>query len=275
MKKILCTLLFINCIHGVFAQYYYKDLVTTAQTNQQFSLYRQRGIKKVSLTSFNGGSSETAGFTAEQIIDAKNKTITTITKTAVIGDSYLITSYNAADQLIRTSDSAQNATNITLYNYDAAGRLTSIATSNSSDNISTTEIHQFSYDAKGKPVKMVRIRNNSDTTLVEFIADEKGNIGEEKITRSNLPNSTVYYYYDGQNRLTDVVRYNAQAKRLLPDYMFEYNDNAQLKKMVLVPAGTNDYQNWYYQYGEGGLKRMELCYDKNQQLLGKVEYRYE
>ncbi|ULQ53282.1 hypothetical protein [Flavihumibacter fluvii] len=275
MKKILSTLLFISTIQTTFAQYYYKDLVTTSQTSQQFSLYSQRGIKKVTLTSYSGNSTETGGFTAEQQIDARNRTITTITRTAVVGDSYLLTSYSTSGQLIRTTDSAQNATNTTIYSYDAAGRLSDISTSNSSDNISTVETHHYKYDANGKPAGMLRIRNNSDTTIVQFILDEKGNVGEEKITRSNLPGSTVYYYYDAKNRLTDIVRYNAKAKRLLPDYMFEYNDNDQLKKMVIIPEGTNEYQNWYYQYGEGGMKRMELCYDKSQQLMGKVVYEYQ
>lgn len=275
MKKILSALLLLSLMQPVSAQYYYKDLVTTGQTSQQFSLYSQRAVKKVDLVSFNGSSSETAGFTAEQIVDSRGRRITTITRTTVIGDAYLIASFDAAGRLSATSDSAQNATNTTLYTYDEGGRLVTISTSNSSDNISTAESHQYTYDANGKPASMLRVRNNSDTTKVQFILDEQGNVGEEKVTRSNLPASTVYYYYDARNRLTDIVRYNAQAKRLLPDYMFEYNDNGQLKKMVIIPEGTNEYQNWYYQYNENGLKRMELCYDKTQRLLGKVVYEYQ
>lgn len=275
MKKILSAFLLMTIIQPVFAQYYYKDLVTTGQTSQQFKLYTQRSIKKVSLTSYNGNSTESAGFTAEQVLDPGMRTITTITRTTVIGDAYLIARFNEAGKLVQTTDSAQNATNITKYVYDAGGRLGNISTSNSSDNITTEETHQYAYDGNGKPAAMLRVRNNSDTTRVQFILDEHGNVGEEKITRSNLPASTVYYYYDAKNRLTDVVRYNAQAKRLLPDYMFEYNDNDQLKKMVIVPEGTNQYQNWYYQYTEEGLKRMELCYDKEQHLMGKVVYEYE
>lgn len=275
MKKILSVFLLMTILQPVFAQYYYKDLVTTGQNNQQFTTYTQRNIKKVSLISYNGNSTESAGFTAEQLVDPRMRSITTITRTAVIGDAFLIARYNDAGKLVQTTDSAQNATNITKYVYDESGKLASIATSNSSDNISTTESHQYTYDANGKPATMLRIRNNSDTTRVQFILDEHGNVGEEKITRSNLPASTVYYYYDGKNRLTDIVRYNAQAKRLLPDYMFEYNDNNQLKKMVIVPEGTNEYQNWYYQYTEDGLKKLDLCYDKAQHLMGKVVYEYE
>jgi YD repeat-containing protein len=275
MKKILSALLFLLLIQPVSAQYYYKDLVTTVQSSQQFNLYRQRGVKKVTLTSYNESSTESAGFTVEQIIDGKSRKITTISRTTVVGDAFLMTTYNEAGQLISSTDSAQNAINNTNYTYDGGGRLTLISTTNSSDNITTTETHQYLYDEKGKPLSMLRIRNNSDTTRVQFIADEHDNVGEEKIIRSNLPASTVYYYYDIKNRLTDIVRYNAQAKRLLPDYMFEYNENDQLKKMVIIPEGTNQYQNWYYQYTGDGLKRMDLCYDKSQHLMGKVVYEYQ
>lgn len=275
MKKILSALSLIIIIQPVFAQYYYKDLVTTGQSSQQFTSFKQHSVKKVNLISYGGNSTETAGFTCEQNIDLARRTVNTFTSTTVVGDSYLFTRYNEQDKLTNTTDSAQNATSTTTYTYDVMGRLSTITTVSISDNITTSETHFYTYDANGKPAKMLRVRDNVDTTFVKFILDEHGNVGEEKVTRANLPASTVYYYYDAKNRLTDVVRYNAKAKRLLPDYMFEYNENDQLKKMVVVPSGTNEYQSWYYQYEPGGLKKMDLCYDKAQKLLGKVVYEYQ
>jgi YD repeat-containing protein len=275
MKKTGFLLLLLCFQYSLFSQYYYKDLLTTSQTNQTYKLLTGQSVKKVSLTSFDGNSSETAGFSCEQDVDVRKRTIVTTTKTSVVGDSYLITSYNEKGQLIKTTDSAQNASNNSLYEYNAAGQVSTITTSSSSDNITTTESHTWTYDAGGHPISMLRIRNNFDTTKVNFTLDEKGNVAEEKVSRKNQPVNTVYYYFDAQNRLTDIVRYNEKAKRLLPDYMFEYNEQAQLKKMVIIPEGSNDYQNWYYQYLPNGLKRMDLCYNKAQQLLGKVEYNYD
>jgi hypothetical protein len=45
--------------------------------------------------------------------------------------------------------------------------------------------------------------------------------------------------------------------------------------MIVVPAGTSDYQTWKYAYNANGLKQQEACYSKQKQLLGKVEYNYE
>lgn len=274
MKKILSALFLTAFLHPLQAQYYYKDLVTTRQTNQQYSLFLKEGIKKVTLTSFDGNSTETAGFSCEQEINAGKRMVTTTTRTAVMGDAYLISTYNESGQLVTSSDSAQNASSTTTYTYDAAGRLASIATSSRSDNVTTSEVHRFTYDAMGNPVALQRIRDQYDTTFVEFVLDEKNNVTEERSTRNKQFQPTIFYYYDAQNRLTDIVRFNVKAQRLLPDYMFDYNENGLLKKMLVVPSGTNEYQTWYYQYEPGGLKKLDLCYNKAQQLVGKVLYEY-
>ncbi|ULQ56929.1 hypothetical protein KJS94_01805 [Flavihumibacter rivuli] len=275
MKKILLSLTLFCSVTVLKAQYYFKDIITTNQTNQLFIQLKQNQVRKVAFSSYEGNSAESAGFTGEQQIDPKRNSITTITRTTVVGEAFLTTYYNEAGLLVRTTDSAQNASNSSEYTYDAQKRLVSIAVKSQSDNVTTTEKHLWSYDAKGLPAQMLRIRNNTDTTTVSFQYDERGNVVEEKAIRKNLPPVTVYYYYDALNRLTDVVRYNAKAKRLLPDYMFEYNEGLQLKKMITVPEGSNEYLTWYYQYLPNGLKRMDLCYNKQQQLMGKVEYEYE
>lgn len=274
MKKILSALALTAFLHPVQAQYYYKDLVANQQANQQYSLLIKEGIKKVSLSSFDGNSTETAGFSCEQEINSGKRTVSTSTHTAVMGDTYLVATYNAAGQLVNTTDSAQNAASTTTYSYDASGRLVTIATSSRSDNVTTSEIHLYTYDANGHPATLLRIRDQHDTTAVQFVLDENGNIAEERATRKNQAQPTIFYYYDAQHRLTDVVRFNVKAQRLLPDYIFEYTENGLLKKMLVVPSGTNEYQTWYYQYEPGGLKKLDLCYNKAQQLVGKVVYEY-
>ncbi len=274
MKNIL-FLLFI-CLFGQFAQaqFYYNDLLANRQTNRQYSLFIQQGIKKVTITSYDGNSPESAGFTAEQTLDAGKRILRTRTITSQQGDAQLEAFYNEKGWLIKTRDTAQNASSQSAYEYNAGGQLIRLETSSRSDNITTTEVHQWNYNESGQPQSMLRIRNNSDTTRVSFHFDEKGNLVEEKSIRSNLPAIIYYYYYDAKNRLTDIVRYNAKAQRLLPDYIFEYNENDQLKKMTLVPEGSNAYEQWFYQYLPNGLRRMELVYNKEQQLMGKVEYQY-
>ena len=74
--------------------------------------------------------------------------------------------------------------------------------------------------------------------------------------------------------MTDVVRYNKKAKRLLPDYMFEYSDANQVIQKITVPASGSDYLIWRYQYDAKGLKIREACFDRQKQLTGKIEYNY-
>lgn len=257
------------------SQYYYNDLLTNRQTNRNYAELLRQGVKKIKISSYDGNTPESAGFTAEQTVDAAKRLLRTQTQTSQQGGSFLEARYNEKGLLISTSDSVQNSANRSSYQYDAEGRLTRLQTTSSSDNITTTETHSWTYSSDGRPKEMLRIRNSIDTTRVSFVFDEEGNLVEEKAIRKNLPSVTYYYYYDAKNRLTDIVRFNAKAQRLLPDYIFEYNENDQIKKMTLVPEGTNAYEQWFYQYLPNGLRRMELVYNKDQQLMGKVEYSYD
>ena len=81
--------------------------------------------------------------------------------------------------------------------------------------------------AGDQPTGMLKIVNNTDTTYVRFVPDEKGNIGEEHATRAGEALPVIYYYYDDSNRLTDIVRYNLKAQRLLPDNIFNMEKMAK------------------------------------------------
>jgi hypothetical protein len=137
------------------------------------------------------------------------------------------------------------------------------------------EEHAWIYDDNGKPEKMLRIKNDADTTYISFVIDESGNIVEENSKRKGVTQASFYYYYDMQNKLTDIVSYSRKAKRLLPIYIFEYNEGGLPATMLVVPEGSDDYQKWYYEYNDRGLKTKETCYNKRKQLMGKIEYEYE
>ena len=68
--------------------------------------------------------------------------------------------------------------------------------------------------------KMIKIKGETDTTMVNLVKDEKGNIIEEKSVRGGQQLPSVYYYYDNDGRLTDIVRYNQKAGRLLAGLCF-------------------------------------------------------
>jgi dipeptidyl aminopeptidase/acylaminoacyl peptidase len=135
------------------------------------------------------------------------------------------------------------------------------------------EERRYFYDEKGKPVKMLRIRNNKDSSTVVFTADEKGNIVDENDQGKN--GKRYYYYYNDKNRLTDIVKFNTLKGKLLPDFVFEYNSAGQVTKMVAVEEGfTSDYNTWKYVYNDG-LRIIEKCFSKENILLGYFEYEYD
>ena len=86
----------------------------------------------------------------------------------------------------------------------------------------------------------------------------------------------VYYYYNENNQLTDIVRFNKKAKRLLPEYMFEYSEDNRVIQKITVPANSFDYLIWRYQYNQQGLKTKEAIYSKDdkRKQLGRIEYQY-
>jgi hypothetical protein len=148
-------------------------------------------------------------------------------------------------------------------------------TSTETDNqVKDVEEHQWQYGTDDKPTAFLKIKNGSDTTFVRFIPDEKGNIGEERAIRNKEALPSIYYYYDDSNRLTDIVRYNIKAQRLLPDNILEYGEGGRLASLLAVQEGASSYQKWIYDYNEKGLKIKESCFSRQRELLGHIEYEY-
>ena len=273
MKNILgITVLLLATMAG-YGQFYYKDVLTIQQTNAQWSILKANRIRTVMPKSYEANNQPAEGVSVQQRI-AGDKLITS-TQSPANGTSELTATYNAAGRLVQTVDTSEDFHSTTTYEYDDSGRITNITNAARSGEFTTTEVHLWSYDAAGKPSKMLRIRNNSDTTYISFVYDGKDVPVEEHATRKRTKEPEVYYYYDDKNQLTDIVRYSARARRLLPTHIFSYNAQGRIAGMLLVPEGTNDYQRWYYDYDDRGLKIRERAYNKQQQMLGKVEYTYE
>lgn len=261
------------CVLSCFGQYYYKDILTTREVNHNFLLYKTHKITRIRLNSFQGNTPVTEGFLCEQKVSGNQ--MVTYTKTADAGESFFTAFYNAKSLLAQTVDSTGETISTTRYEYDDADHITRMTNETRARDGSsrTADVHAWQYTPAGKPSKMFRIKNNRDTTTVFFTVDEKGNVSEEVRTGSRGAEK-IYYYYDDQNRLTDVVRYNDKVKRLLPDYIFEWEDSGELATMLVVPEGSSDYLKWYYKYDEAGLKAVDFCYNKKKELQGKIEYTY-
>ena len=264
-------------IFGQFAsaQFYYKDQIVTRQSMQQLQQFKTAKVKGIKLTSYESNGAVTEDFTGEQAVNNNFTVVTTFTKSKLSDSSELTTYYNAAGQLMKTVDTTDGYKSTTDYSYDANNRLVRITNSSASTGQSTEqEQHIWTYSAKGLPEKMYKIKNRNDTTHVTFLTDEKGNVIEEHSVRKGTALPTYYYYYDEKNRLTDIVRYNPRARRLLPDYVFEYDEDGRIASVIIVPETGSDYEKWFYSYYENGLKGQEACYNKRQELQGRIEYQY-
>ena len=105
--------------------------------------------------------------------------------------------------------------------------------------------------------------------------DENGNTGDEKTFRKGIETGVIHYYYDDKGRLTDIVRYNTKAKKLLPDILFEYDDNDRIIQKITTTSSINlGYLIWRYIFDERGLKTKEALFNKEKKLLGRIDFSY-
>jgi YD repeat-containing protein len=270
------TILISFIAHTAYSQHYYNDLMMTNEIVKKRAIYLANKVRSVKMTSFDGNNQPIEGFGGTQSISNDFATITTETSTSISGSDEITHFFNDKGQLTQSIDTTDGNKVIIQYTYDANNFITSITnTSFSPGGYSTREQHLWFYNKAGKPEKMLKVKNSSDTTIVNFKLDDKENVGEERSVHAGTEQPVVYYYYDDKGRLTDVVRYNSRVKKLLPDYIFEYDEAGRTATMLVTTGGGVDYQKWYYRYDDKGLKQKDECYSKNKMMIGKIEYKYQ
>lgn len=275
MKNALFSIaLFIS--FSLQAQYYYNDLIGTAETNQQMRVYIANKVQSVTTIGMSPSGIRTNDFSELQEVKENGMALKTTTR----NNSNLTILYNRFDsqgRLESITDSSTDLDVVTTYEYDDDGRIAVVknVTRDTTDGFNQTEIHKWIYTTEGKPEKMWRIINNTDSLEIRFTPDDDGNTGDEKTYRRGKEAGTVYYYYDDKHRLTDIVRYNTKAKKLLPDVMFEYDDkNRVIQKITTTSSLSLGYLIWRYLFDDKGLKTKEALFNNNKELTGKIEYNY-
>ncbi len=257
------------------AQHYYKDIIGTKESADLITSYRNNKVRKVVLNTYTINNTPLANFSIQQEFLPAQKALRTITKTDYTATSYLTSYIDASGHVIKSTDSSNAVVNTSIYSYNEFGNLTSIFIE-AGDTLAAlhTEEHIWQYDVQGRINKMLRIKNKRDTAIVTFKLDEKGNVIEEQERRHALTDAPFYYYYDNGNRLTDIVRYNKKAGRLMPEDMFEYSPSNQVIQRITVPQNSSDYLIWRYAYNDKGLRTKEVIFNKQKEQTGKVEYLY-
>lgn len=271
--KICLFVLSITCFQQVAAQYYYNDLLLPQQ-NKDLTIYRTNKVKKINIISLGADNLPAEDFSCQIIPNANYSSTKMISKSGVTGASTLTSWYSPEGLLQKTVDSTAESITTYIYQYNADKQLTEVTNSSVSRDQKSRqdEKHTWIYNSN-QPLQMQHIRN-ADTLTVDFVLEDEKVV--EEITRKKNGQITdhVYYYYDEQRRLTDIVRFNERLQRLIPDFMFEYNEKDQLVQLVSVTRGSSDYLTWRYIYQPNGLKSEETVYDKQKQLVGKIKYAY-
>lgn len=175
MKKILlASLLFYSS--GLYAQYYYKDIISNKQLLAEMATYRENKIRNVSIKSFEEDGHSSDGFFCQKKISKDYKKVELYTKSNVSGRS-LFTSHFNDGLLLRTHDSSEISVTSNIYSYDDKQRISSIlSVVRSQDDDFVNEIleeHIYYYDKDGHPEKMIRVKNRTDSTIIMFAKDEK------------------------------------------------------------------------------------------------------
>src|SRR5579863_2751883 len=277
MKFLIGFLFLIGLTGAANAQFYYKDIISTRQNIVKWQAYKAARVRSVRVSSFEADGRPTDGFQLDETVNSDFSGMVTHSKTTGATETWTFATYSPEGLLSGITDTSDTYQSVSTYQYDGHGRLTAITnTSTETDNrVKAVETHLWQYGAAGdQPTGMLKIVNNSDTTYVRFVFDDKGNIGEEHATRQGTALPIIYYYYDDSNRLTDVVRYNLKAQRLLPDNKFEYGEDGKMTSLLAIQEGAASYQRWIYNYNDKGLRIKETCYNKVREMLGHVDYQY-
>lgn len=260
----------------VRAQYYYNDIIGTRETNRQMKTFLDNRVNMVTAAGYDQNGVKATDFAEVQELRENGRALKMSSRNA--GNLHIYYSrFDEKGRLISYTDSTSAVQTMTQYTYDAAGQLVKVQNTvrDTANDFNQTEWHQWIYNAEGRPEKMWRVINGSDSLEIRFFPDEDGNTGDEKTFRRGVETGAVYYYYDEKRRLTDVVRYNTKYKKLLPDLMFEYDDNDRVIQKITTTSSLHmGYLIWRYIYDDKGLKTKEALFNDNKELTGKIEYTY-
>ena len=275
MKTILFPVLLLSSI-TIQAQYYYNDIIGTQETSRQMKTYQANKVRTVSVTGFDQRGSKATNFSEFHEVK-ENGTALKSTTFNNFNKAVIYSRFDNLGRVVSMTDTSKAIVSITTYQYDASSRVSRVQniTKDSANDFNQSEVHQWIYNTSNMPEKMWRIINTTDSLEIRFSPDEDSNTGDEKTIRKGIETGTIYYYYDNKKRLTDIVRYNTKAKKLLPDMLFEYDDNDRvIQKITTTSSLTLGYLIWRYVFDEKGLKTKEALFNDDKQLTGKIEYSY-
>ena len=278
MKKIYLLLIFVfaGILNGK-SQYLFQELMSIEQACNERTQLIQKNFRKVKVISFEEDGEESKRFFCEKKFDKTHSNYKLYTRSGDGGKSIMTGFFNELGKLSKTIDSSETVVRICNITYDENNRIAQTNTvSRSKDEdfvIELKEVHQYGYENSSSkhPLSMLKIKQDKDSSRIIFQFDEKGNIAIEKNANTG---AKYYFYYDEKNQITDIVHQSEYKVDMVPDYIFEYDDNGNLIRTTTAAAGNSSPVNWIYTY-TNGLKTKEEIRASNGEWLGKFEYQYQ
>lgn len=275
MKNVLLILGILISFTGS-AQHYYNDIAGAKELGERWKTLTSQKVRSITATGYDDRGAKTTDFNEWQEINAPARTLKITTRNGRIVNRQTY-QFDEEDRLVSITDSSGDIKSRTIYSY-SNGRLVSVVT-NSNDSLkdfSQVIGHYYQYEGSNdKPVKLWRIVNMHDSTEYRFNTDDRKLVIDEQLYRRGVASDLLYYYYNDQGLLSDIVRYDKRTKKLLPTTLFEYDDAGRLiQKMSVISTTRPDYVIWRYIYNDKGLKTKEALFNKNKELTGRIEYAY-
>lgn len=265
----------------VSAQYYYQDIINTARTEANFDLLKQNKITIQLVQSFDANQESDNDFRCQRELQNNYRQLRSITTSRATGYSVMTSYFSARGKLTKTVDSTRNIITTIIYlrnTNDTSGKLREVYLTSlePKSKYKFTETHRYEYDDAGNVSKMIHFRGDriEDSTTVTFTLDSLGLVTEEIETGKGARGQRLYYKYNDQGLLTDIVRYSPTRQKMLPDYIFDYDAQNRIGAMTTVNGETASYTIWRYTYDAQNLPLQEECYGKKKELLGTVRYKY-
>lgn len=281
MKKLISKILFLAIASLASktgtAQYYYKSIVQLKQTKQNFESLVKAKVKTVNVTAADAEDKPLENFKISQKIAGQN-TLITVSSAQSSQETVTTTNFNTQFYPTKITDSSVFTLSTATYTYNSMGLLQELSSESmdptDSNNYAFRERQIFTYNKTGLPQKMYRIKDGSDTVEVRFIIDSIENVPAiEEWWSKGRRIEAWYYIFDSNKNLTGILR-KSKRGQLLPDYLFEYNEDGTLSNYTTVTPGTSNYKIFYYKYNDLGLKDGELILNKQKQSEGSIDYEY-
>ncbi len=263
------------------AQYYYSDLIATRQAETKQKLYQTHRVKKMEEWALLPNGERQTEYRQWTLISPKADT-TLQQRLESSGSNLFTTTFDRQGNLSSQTERQPGRLVITRFERNNNGWITRIENllEDSLMEVSSREVHSWTYDDMGRPLHMWRMventDGNTDSTEVRFAVDSSGLVTEERIYKKGKEFDFLYYYYDQSGHITDIVRYNRKWKRLLPDQIFEYDDAGKMiQRMQLTGNREISYLIWRYQYDNKEMMIQETLYNNLKQPTGSIRYVYE